>query len=517
MKDLSNMDIKNYWQVIKGRKYLFIFASMAIMSVIVWGSFFMPKIYQAKSTVFIERNIVKNLVQGMVITPPLEHRLKVLTHTMHSRDMLMKVIRALDLDVQADSPGAIETLINDFRRNTDIGIKGRDLFKVSYKGKDPKMVRDYVNTLISIYLEENISVKREQTTSATHFLTDQIANYKKRLEEADDKVSRYRLENNLYFTKDEASIVTDIKNTSELLEKTKLALKEYAAKKKKIEAQLSGEEPLALAIVDNEEAEKNDFTIRLKNLEKSLPMLLTRYTENYPEVIRVKAEIETLKKQIEADSQSDLMADTFDDDMTGGTSIMNPVYQMLKENRLKVESEMDSLMAKESMLRERLKTLEENLKNMPEDQKALAGMLRERNSYRRIYENLLSRLGQAEVSEQMELEDKGTTFRIVDPAVLPIKPVSPDRVKYILIGIIAGLAGGIGVLLILEYFDHSIKDVDTLRSSFNLPVFAVIPQIITEQDIAKNKRMDKTVYAISIIYISIIGGLFLKEIADKFL
>jgi polysaccharide chain length determinant protein (PEP-CTERM system associated) len=518
MKDLSNMDMKKYWQIIKGRKYLFILVSMIVMSAIVWGSFFMPKIYKADSTVFIERNIIKSLVKGMVVSPSLANRLKVLTYTMNSRDMLMKVIRSLDLDVQASGPGEIDSMIADFRRNTNISIKGRDLFMVSYKGKDPKMVRDYINALISIYVEENTSSKREQTSTASQFLTEQIAHYKKRLEESEDKIAKFRIENDLYYAADEKTIVEDIKSMTEELARTKMVIKEYDAKMKKIQAQLSGEEPLTLAIVDNEQNENRDLAMRLQNLERSLPVLLTRFTENYPEVIRIKAEIETVKEQIKVQKQADMMGDIFEADEFGsGTSVMNPVFQKLKEDGLKVESDVDSLKAKEATLIKRISKLESDLKNMPEDQKILAGLMRERATHRKIYEQLLGRMGQAEVSQQMELEDKGTTFRIVDPAVLPTKPVSPDRIKFILIGIVAGIVSAVGVLLLLEYFDHSFKDVDSLRSTYNLPVFAVIPQIITEQDIEKNKRMDRAVYAVSILYLSVIGGLFIKEIADKFL
>ena len=154
---------------------------------------------------------------------------------------------------------------------------------------------------------------------------------------------------------------------------------------------------------------------------------------------------------------------------------------------------------------------------MPADKKKLTDMMRERNTYRRIYENLLGRLGQAEVSKQMELEDKGTNFRIVDRAVMPLNPVSPDRIKMILLGILAGIAAGMGVVLLLEHFDNSIKDVDTLKTEFNYPVFAVIPRIVTQEDVNKDKKFNRTVYAISLAYLSVIGGLFIKELVGRFL
>jgi polysaccharide chain length determinant protein (PEP-CTERM system associated) len=257
--------------------------------------------------------------------------------------------------------------------------------------------------------------------------------------------------------------------------------------------------------------------MRLNRLERSLPILLTTYEENYPEVIRVKAEIEGIKNQLDSEKQNNIIREMSENDPGLGTSVMNPVYQKLKEDRLRLESDKESLKAKESTLTARIRKIESELKNMPQEQKKLSELIRERRANQNIYENLLARLGKAEVSEQMELEDKGSTFRIVDPAVLPTKPVSPDRVNYILFSIVAGIIAAFGLILLLEYFDHSIKNVDSITSSMNLPVFAVIPLIITEADIRKSKSFEMKVYAISILYMTIIGGLFLKEFVNKVL
>jgi len=517
MEDFGKLDIKKYWQIIQGRRYVFIVTFMVVMSVIVWGSFFIPKRYKADSTVFIERNIVINLVRGMVESPSIDESLKVLKYSMNSREMLMKVIKSLDLDLTVKDPEDIERLINDFRENTQISIKGGDLFTVSYTGSDPKLVKDYVNSLVSIYVEENTRANRRETSSASQFLTGQIAHYKKKLDESENRVSTFRIENELYYASDEKTLVTDIKRLTDDLSNTKMQINEYDAKIKKIEAQISGEEPLTLAFVDNVQNENSDLSMRLKRLEQSLPMLLTTYEKNYPEVIRVKAEIEGIKKQLDSDKRNKITRELSNNDPALGTSVMNPVYQKLREDRLRLESDNDSLKAKESNLTERIRKIESELRNMPQEQKMLSELIRERQSNQNIYENLLARLGKAEVSEQMELEDKGSTFRIVDPAVLPAKPVSPDRVNYILFSIVAGIIAAFGLIMFLEYFDHSIKNVDSLTSSMNLPVFAVIPLIITEADIRQSKSIEMKVYAISILYMTIIGGLFLKEIVNKFI
>ena len=157
------------------------------------------------------------------------------------------------------------------------------------------------------------------------------------------------------------------------------------------------------------------------------------------------------------------------------------------------------------------------MQNIPKEKKDLSDIERDRNTHQKIYEQLLSRLGQSEVSEQMEVQDKGTTFRVVDPAILPTRPVSPNRVLLILIGIAAGAAAGVGAVLLSDYLDNSIRDVDTLKSQLGLQVLAVIPKITTDDDIKKEQRLDRRVYAVSLTYLTIIGGIFIREIIVSFL
>jgi len=263
-------------------------------------------------------------------------------------------------------------------------------------------------------------------------------------------------------------------------------------------------------------ANGENLSAQLKALEQKLLTLSIKYTENYPEVIKIKAEIEAIKKQIANKGQNHEHSGLNDDTLGTGTSMMNPVYQQLKEELFRTESEIDSLQAKVQSLTKRNRKLEAELKNIPEDKKVLANMERDRDTYTKIYNELVAKLGQAEVSEQMEVQDKGASFRVVDAAILPQRPVSPDRVKLILLGIVLGIGGGFGAVLLREHLDSSIRDIDALKSQIALQVLAIIPQIVVEEDIRRQIKRDRRVYIAAVVYLSIIGGIFIREVINKF-
>jgi len=207
----------------------------------------------------------------------------------------------------------------------------------------------------------------------------------------------------------------------------------------------------------------------IEGLEKRLSTLLLRYTENYPEVVRLKSELESLKHKNTNKSG-------YGDSQTTMLTSVNPLYQELQQQAFAVEAEISSLTAKKQNLEKRVHLREKELRDIPKNKKELGVLVQERDSYRQIYQELLSRMGQSEVSKQMEITDRAGTFRIVDPAILPTTPVSPNLARMILVAIAAGLGCGFGVVLLLENLDLTIKDSDQLEA-MGIEVLAIIPRI----------------------------------------
>jgi len=139
--------------------------------------------------------------------------------------------------------------------------------------------------------------------------------------------------------------------------------------------------------------------------------------------------------------------------------------------------------------------------------KKLGELERERDAYKKIYEELVATLGKSEVSMHVEARDEAGTFRVVDPAVLPATPVSPDRLKIVLLGIIGGVAGAFGLALFLDSQDDAVRTVDALKG-FGMQVLAVIPKIQTPREISVRRRTDALVYGVSGIYLLGIMMLF---------
>ena len=212
----------------------------------------------------------------------------------------------------------------------------------------------------------------------------------------------------------------------------------------------AGDNAYALA----DEAKINEKLIPLQN---KLGELTVTYTDDYPEVVATRSEIRRLQDQLKHLRTRSAVKD---DRSSAEVGPGKPVEDAGKK-RLELE--------------------------------------RERDTYKKIYEELVVRLSKSEVSQQMGPMNKAEMFSITEPAELPIKPVSPNRVKVILLGIVAGLAGGIGIIVLLDAMDHSVKSYSAVKA-LGLPVLAIIPKIQSDKQLLREKVRDGIFYSLAGLY-----------------
>lgn len=211
MSHTEDFNYKRYLRLVSKKKYLFVILALLIMTGTVVTSYLLPERYEAKCTVFIEKSVISDLVRGIAITPSFEDKLRVLAYAMKSRTLLLKVMNDLDLNVNSLTNGQLEKMVREFQENTDVRLKDKEgLFTITFNSENPRIARDYVNSLVRRYIEENITSKREESYGATNFLGEQITTIKAKLEEAETKVNDYKREKGSTLAQDEGSLLAAI-------------------------------------------------------------------------------------------------------------------------------------------------------------------------------------------------------------------------------------------------------------------------------------------------------------------
>jgi len=506
-----NFDFKRYIGIIQRKRYMAIAVALAILSIFTWGGYLIPKTYESNCTVSIENvGIIKPLIQGVGVSVTAEERQRTLRNRITSRRIIERVVKKLGLDAGFKYPSQDDALAADIQRNIIVtmptfGERESDmyLFTVAYRGSEPKLVKNMVDTLVKEFIDDSIQFQRSDAVGAYDFIESQLKEYKQKLEVSDKSIREFREKYPQMIPQNETTIMGRIENFQTARIDGEIRMKELVRKRESLQKQLSGEKELTVAFISRDGSPQ----ARLDFLNNQLMLLMTKYTDNYPEVIKVKSEIEELQKQMTQASAAPKNADA-----GGEMKAMNPVYRQIKEEMQKTDTEIESLKARMDELAKQQDIGRQVLGSMPKEQEEWSKLQRDRNVTQKVYDDLLQKLESSRVSKNLELADKSIKYRIVDPPLLPRIPIKPNHLLLIVTGLFLGIAAGAGVAIGLDYFNHSFKDEDSLRQGLNLPVLAAVPNVVIAADVQAERELDSKVYKASLAYISVIGIVLIAEI-----
>lgn len=456
-----SVDLVRYLHLVMARKGLLVTLALLVMSAAIIASYVLPKKYEAESIVFIEQNVISDLVKGIAITPSMDMKIKAIKVTMLSRSMLLNVIKSLDMDLRLKSDQALDGMIEGLQNRIQISLdEKKGVFRIAFADKDPVLARDVVNTLTRIYIEENTSTKRKESFEATKFLAEQIEMFKERINKANQEIDRFRAEAGPTLTSNEVVLRAENEN---------------------MESQLEGIKTRIHALETSRSLLLRNTPLRqqLDQQRLELKTIRTRYTDNHPAVKKLKSLIAETERQIKS----------------GGNSDLSSIYGTAEYQGIKIE--LGALEKTQMNLEAKIEENKEIIKQIPHMRTRLSELERNKQNEVIIYEKLVSRYGQSEVSKEMELQDKSMSFRVLDPAVIPTMHSSPNRPLIILMGIFGGLGFAIGVIILMDLINPSIKTLDDLRA-FGIPVLAVVPKVRDEEVIASERRKDRIILSVGI-------------------
>jgi len=477
------------------RKWLAILALAAPLSAAVSVITFLPNIYRSTATVLVERQQVPESFVQSTVTSALETRLHTISQEILSRSRLEALINRFGLYSDLRKRVPAEELIERMRADIKLEPKAIDVrgqrqatvaFTISYQGSDAQTVALITNTLTSFYIEENLKVRERQATGTAEFLKVQLEGTQKRLDDQEQRVSEFK-------RRHLGELPQQMETNLAALERLHMQLRmntdnqtRAAERRQALASQLAEAQtlvPPGFAAPGAPGGGPEIPEARLARLKQELTALRTQFSDKYPDVVRVKAEVAQLERQV-ADAKSGEA--TAEEKPAPPPAVPTSPYLLrLKEALSEVEAESKILKGEEKRLREAIATYQARVENVPRREQEFKELSRDYESTRALYQSLLKRYEEAQLAESMEQRQKGEQFRVLDPAVPNSEPASPKRFRLILLALMlsAGLAAGAVVLA--EQLDTSFHTVDDLRGFSTVPVLVSIPRILTHTDLRR--------------------------------
>ncbi len=477
----QNIEIGDYVGILKRRKWALILPMVVVFGIACAVALLLPAIYKSTATILIEEQDIPADFVMTTVTGYAEQRIQSTQQRIMSSSKLLEIIDRFGLYPEYKDRWTTNQIVEKLRDDIKLELISADTidrrtgrptaatiaFTLSYEGKNASTVQRVTDTLVSLFLSENLQVRQRQTTETSQFLEEEAQRVKGQLDELERKISAFKEQH--------------INSLPEMMQLNMSALDKHETSVDRIDEQIrmlkEREGYLQTQLASIPETETNEKQ-RLHQLELELVDLKTRFTDDYPDVKKMKSQIAELKKRL-ADKAviPDNQKETPD----------NTAYITLAAQLSSTRAEIMSLNQQKTDLADKIEDYHQRIENTPKIEQEYSSMVLDRNNTQAKYEDLLRKAMEAKVALGLEKEQKGERFTLIDPARLPEKPYKPNRLAIALIGVVLGVGAGVGVAALREFSDPAIHNVDGLTKITSLPILVTIPDILTPMDRRKRR------------------------------
>ncbi|WP_019140785.1 XrtA system polysaccharide chain length determinant [Noviherbaspirillum massiliense] len=444
--------------------------------------FLMPDKYQASARVYVDtQSILKPLLSGMTSVPNVEQQVAIMSRTLLSRPNLERLVRMVDLDVKAKTPKEQEAIIDKLSNDITLGGNARDnIYTLAYSNRDPRLAKEVVRSLLTIFVEGGIGDKKKESEKAVNFIEEQIKMYEDKLIAAENALKDFKLKNSGLVSRQGGDYGAKLFEATENLNQAKLELREAEQARNAIKRQISGDDAQGADSTVTPAIANAEIDSRIQALNKNLDSLQMQYTDEHPDIVSTKRLIAQLEARKLEEAKTKKPADP-------GINY-SPMLQQLNVSLAAAEAKVASMRARVEEYAARVNHLKALNVAMPEVEAQLAQLNRDYQINKDNYEKLLGRREAAKLSGELTATTEMMTFRVVDPPMVPLKPSAPNR-PLLLAGVLLGsLLAGVGAAFLMSRVRPTFVTQYSLREATGLPILGAVAMHWTEQEKARRRK-----------------------------
>lgn len=550
---------RDYLDAVKRRRWRLIIPAVLVVIIAAVVAISIPAVYESTATVLIEEPEVPREFIQSTITSFAAQRLQVIQQRVMTTQNLVSIINKFDLFKDERRQKPISEIASDFRDNISMDLVSAEVidprsgqsmqatiaFNISYQDSSRRVAQQVANELVSLYLNENLRDRREKAAETTEFLSEETRRLGQLVGEVENKIAEFKrrnagqlpeqLELNLGLIRRAEGDLADTIRRVQLLEERKVALQSelsqlspHGARTIDGETVLSPPERLkalqtklismqgvygrshpdvikmrreitALKQVSGGTTDVNALKSKLQLANQSLAATRKKYGPKHPDVVNLEKQIASLKIAIR-----DVGSSTSNGSLAPKPD--NPAYIMAQTQLKTIDSQVRSLVRQQAEIRKSLKAQEARVLKIPEAEREYLTLKRDYDNAYIKYKEVKAKQLQAQLAQSLETERKSERFSLIEPPQLPLKPVRPNRIAILFIGLVFAGAAGVGNVFLAETMDETVYGPRQLASIIGHQPMVVVPLI--KQKSAKTGRRWLIAAVVLIVLAAIAAGLY---------
>jgi polysaccharide chain length determinant protein (PEP-CTERM system associated) len=439
----------------------------------------MKPTYRAQTLILVESQKIPAKYVASTVSGEVQDRLATISQEILSTTRLTKIIDDFKLYSDERKKHPLEDVVDLMRHDIDVKLeKGwtnnrPGAFRISYEGPEANVVAAVTNRLAGLYIDENLKVREVEAEGTSQFLDAQLQAAKKTLDDLEASVSRYKLEHNGELPQQESMITTalarlhtELQGSQDAIDRAQQNTVMYDSELASIQSRLSfllaqpAPSGAGAASVPTSSSTDHPRPVRQSQLlAEQLRVLRARYSDEYPEVRRVKAEFEATLEAERQQSPSPAApakttTATTPSSESGGNGVrvspetareidqLQQRVRSLQAARAAAAHDIESSAAQREKALKEMSAYQDHLKRLPLREQEMVALTRDYEISKANYRSLLDKKTSADMATELERRQKAERFIILDPAQVPEKPFKPKRGLLISAAAIAGLVLG---------------------------------------------------------------------------
>lgn len=557
----STQSAKMLINAFKRRKKAFFITSGSLLVIAMATTFLLPSIYRSSATILIEQQEIPQDLVRSTITSFADQRIQSITQRVMTSANLWSVIEKHDLYADERKREPREVVIEEMREDISTDTISADVidprsgrpmkatiaFRIAYDNEGARKAQAVANELTTLFLKENLKSRTELAEQTEVFLKSEASKLAVKIQTLETEIAQFKRDNiNALPENTDLNMRLADRTESEMDELDRM-LRSLRQQETSETAQLQLLDPYNIVSMENGDRLMSPHG-QLKALKQQRIALVSQYSESHPTVQRIDRQIESITRDV-GDNSVDLTSlqkrleqtriqlaaakDRYSADhpdvvrltreiaavnqMIASASMVseggqdanrapdNPAYVQQKARLENIRAEMASLRQKRTLLQERLDAYESRLLTGPAIEDKYRDLQRDYENASLKFREVKAKQLEAQLSSALESEQKGEKFTLIEPPLMPEKPVKPNRIIIGLMGVLLSLGAGIGVVMLRESLDSSIKDREHLTDVMGMAPLTVIPYIVNTTDLRLQRKQKQIALMTSVAFILIIA------------
>lgn len=473
----------DYLGILKRRKWQITLPAALLLAVSVVVSLKLPPVYRSTGTILVETQQIPQDFVRSTVTSLAEERIQIIKQRVMTREKLLDLADKHGLFVNEQDDFPVSMKLDKMRNRifVDLIRQGNNrrgstaiAFTLAYESQNPRTAQAVASDLVTLFLEENVKSRTERATETTEFLENEADKLKRQLDDIETAIADYKQENKDALPEHLSLYMASMERAEANARDVEREIRFLRQQLDLYQVQLAGlDEQRQNAGLDSSSA-----SVSLAELKIEYARLRSQYNDNHPRIQLLAEEIRYLEESIE---DAPVSGDRFE----------------LRSQVAAAESRIASLEQQRREYEARAQDLQERIVRIPLVERGLKSLSRNYENARSQYNQIFSKGMEAGIAESLEEGRKAERFSVIEPPLLPDSPIKPDRRKLLLAGVFLSFAIPIGVIVLLELADKSIRGVQQVIQVTQQPPLVVIPLITTTaEDVAARRNLLLVIFAL---------------------